>query len=69
MEYAMTLTLNAAGQRVETDPSLSQQTKPVELEFQPVVVTGGSQVNAQTSTAARPQATLAISIDPAKIQS
>ncbi|MHB1424616.1 MAG: hypothetical protein ACYC3I_15720 [Gemmataceae bacterium] len=62
----MTLNFNYTGEHVQISPVGTSGVKPVALEFQPVIVSGGKQVSNQPPTS---DAAVQITIDPEKLKS
>jgi hypothetical protein len=61
----MTLNVDTYGRRVEPDRNVTSGVKPIVLEFQPVIVSGGQYVSTMPT---EPAAAVTITIDPEKLK-
>ena len=61
----MTLNFNYTGERVQISLIRTSEVKPVALEFQPVIVSGGKPVSNQPPTS---DVAVQITIDPEKLK-
>ena len=63
----MTLNFNSAGERVNTGGNEAPEIRPIVLQFQPVIVSGGKQVSTPLPLPV-PGAAVKITIDPEKLK-